>query len=281
MADLLPPDCTALLRRIAEGGRLVVVTGAGVSAESGIPTFRGPEGYWRVGAREYQPMELATAAAFRRMPWDVWSWYLYRRGVCRRAQPNAAHRALVALDQRLQDRFLLVTQNVDGLHMRAGSPERRVHHIHGSLERMRCSDGCGAVPQPLPDSIPTAWDRGRRITQDEQASLTCPACGALLRPHVLWFDECYDEDNFRWDSSLRAAADADLLAFVGTSGATNLPLHMAAVAAGAGTPLLVLDPEANPFSRQVAASGRGWHLRGTATVLVPALAEAIVGFGCG
>ncbi|HVV49677.1 MAG TPA: Sir2 family NAD-dependent protein deacetylase, partial [Polyangia bacterium] len=103
------------------GGPIVFLTGAGISAESGIPTFRGAEGYWRVGSRNYQPTEMAAAAAFARMPEEVWRWYLYRRGVCRAAAPNDAHRALVALERRLGARFLLVTQNVDGLHLRAGS----------------------------------------------------------------------------------------------------------------------------------------------------------------
>src|SRR6185503_4423173 len=105
---------------LARSGAVVALTGAGVSAESGIPTFRGKEGYWTIGAREYHPQELATHAAFEEMPWSVWAWYLYRRGVCMRAQPNAAHAALVRLATRLPDRFALVTQNVDGLHRRAG-----------------------------------------------------------------------------------------------------------------------------------------------------------------
>src|SRR5438552_13760341 len=99
---------------LTKPGRVVVLTGAGVSAESGIPTFRGKDGYWTVGAREYHPQELATHAAFERMPWEVWAWYLYRRGVCRGARPNAAHDALVRLDAHLGARFALVTQNVDG-----------------------------------------------------------------------------------------------------------------------------------------------------------------------
>src|SRR5688500_3238942 len=92
-------------------GRVVVLTGAGISAESGIPTFRGKEGYWTVGSREYHPQELATHEAYAQMPLEVWAWYLYRRGVCRAAGPNAAHTSLVALERALGDRFALVTQN--------------------------------------------------------------------------------------------------------------------------------------------------------------------------
>src|SRR3954464_8111708 len=101
--------CRAALDR---PGPVIALTGAGVSAESGIPTFRGKEGYWTVGSREYPPQELATHAAFEAMPWDVWAWYLYRRAVCRRAEPNPAHVALATLDCDL------ITQNVDGLHRR-------------------------------------------------------------------------------------------------------------------------------------------------------------------
>src|SRR5262245_34496521 len=115
---------TKLLAPLAAGAdteqKVIVLTGAGVSAESGIPTFRGKEGYWTVGAREYHPQELATHAAFEAMPLEVWAWYLYRRGVCRAAAPNPAHAAIAAIERALGNRFVLVTQNVDGLHLRAG-----------------------------------------------------------------------------------------------------------------------------------------------------------------
>src|SRR5215831_9378621 len=108
-------DVIAACRQaLAREGGVVVLTGAGISAESGIPTFRGKEGYWTVGAREYHPQELATHEAFRAMPWEVWAWYLYRRSVCRRAHPNPGHEALTRIAVALPDRFALVTQNVDG-----------------------------------------------------------------------------------------------------------------------------------------------------------------------
>ncbi|MCA9686135.1 MAG: RNA polymerase subunit sigma, partial [Myxococcales bacterium] len=110
----LERELDTLLAR-TEPKKVVVLTGAGISAESGIPTFRGPEGYWTVGAREYHPQELATLQAFNRMPREVWHWYLYRRGICRAAEPNPAHFALVELERALGDRFTLITQNVDGL----------------------------------------------------------------------------------------------------------------------------------------------------------------------
>src|SRR5258707_520163 len=122
---------TTARESLARRGNVIVLPGAGVSAESGIPTFRGKDGYWTIGTRDYHPQELATHAAFETMPWDVWAWYLYRRGVCRAAQPNAGHAAIVRWDATLGDRFALVTQNVDGLHPRAGSPPARTFAIHG------------------------------------------------------------------------------------------------------------------------------------------------------
>ena len=102
-------------------GNITVLTGAGISAESGIPTFRGRDGYWTIGSKEYHPQEMATFHMFTRRPLDVWAWYLYRKTVCAEAVPNAGHRALVELETLFLDRFCLITQNVDGLHLRAGN----------------------------------------------------------------------------------------------------------------------------------------------------------------
>jgi NAD-dependent deacetylase len=240
-------------------GPVVVLTGAGISAESGIPTFRGPEGYWRVGSRNYHPTEMATAAAFARMPDEVWRWYLHRRQVCRAAAPNAAHHALVALEAVLGERFLLVTQNVDGLHLRAGSSLARTYQIHGNIDFCRCEGGC---PPPL------------RPLEDPVGPLRC-ACGARLRPHVLWFDECYDEPLFRYDSALRAAEQAALLLVVGTSGATTLPARMCETVAARGAPLVVVDPGPTPFAELAQARPRGLFIAGTACALVPALGDEL------
>ena len=166
-------------RQLLETPGLVLwLTGAGISAESGIPTFRGKEGYWRVGSRNYQPEEMATWSAFQEMPDEVWAWYLYRRGVCRGADPNAAHFALADAEQRGGDRFLLVTQNVDGLHLRAGNTLSRTYQIHGNIDFMRCSKECLPAPVPMPEGIDIAWDKGRAITDHERQALACPSCGA-------------------------------------------------------------------------------------------------------
>ena len=174
----------AIRRVIEEGGDLVVLTGAGISAESGIPTFRGPEGYWTVGSREYRPEEMATFAMFSRFPEDVWQWYLYRLGVCRRAEPNAGHRAVKTMEDLLGDRFLLITQNVDGLHLRAGNSLERTYQIHGNIDYMRCAAGCSGDLFPVPDSIePKTKDEP--LTDAERESLKCRLRRSFPSPRAL------------------------------------------------------------------------------------------------
>jgi NAD-dependent deacetylase len=249
-------------------GLCVFLTGAGISAESGVPTFRGPQGYWREGSRNYHPEELATQAAFRRMPETVWRWYLHRSRVCASALPNVAHRAIAAVARELGDRFLLITQNVDGLHARAGCPRERTYEIHGNIAFMRCSVDCQGLVEVPAVSEHASDTELRRM-------LCCPSCGALARPHVLWFDEFYDEPLFRFESALRAAESLAVLVVVGTTGTTNLPLAIGRRAASLGTPLVVIDPEPNPFSELVTSGRAGLVLKGTAGRWVPAVASAL------
>ncbi len=277
----LSPEVRAYLRAAREGsGKLVFLTGAGISAESGIPTFRGEEGYWRVGSKNYHPQELATRAAFMRMPEEVWRWYLYRRTVCRAAAPNPGHLALVQLERAFGDRFVLVTQNVDGLHLRAGNSLPRTLQIHGNIDFMRYPVPEGPHAIPIPDGAdggPAVGSYGRDtpLSQADRALLVGPG-GEPARPHVLWFDEYYDEPRFRADSALRAASQADVLVVVGTAGATNLPMQIAALAARAEVPLIDvnLDPD-NPFARHATADGPGASIVGSATEVLPALAAAL------
>jgi NAD-dependent deacetylase len=267
-----------LLGEALEGqGPVVFLTGAGISAESGVPTFRGEEGYWRVGSRNYQPMEMATGGAFEAMPDEVWRWYLYRRGICQAAEPNAAHRALVEAERALGDRFLLVTQNVDGLHLRAGQSRERTYQIHGNIDFCRCAGECaaGGDPAPLPAGIDTAWDRERPLGDRERRLLRC-ACGARLRPHVLWFDESYDERRFRFQSTLAAIERAALLVVIGTSGATSLPARMCERAAAREIPFVVLDPQQTVFATLARSSPRGRFVPGPASTLVPALVARLI-----
>ncbi|MEO8036128.1 MAG: NAD-dependent deacylase [Acidobacteriota bacterium] len=182
-------SAVAAIRGIAPR-RVAVLTGAGVSAESGIPTFRDAGGLWR----HYRPEDLATPEAFDRDPATVWQWYEMRRSLIREARPNAAHEAIASLGADT----LVVTQNVDGLHGRAGS--RNVIELHGNIFRVRCTAERRVLTADLPyDAVPPYC-----------------ACGALLRPDVIWFGEMLAPDDLaRAAEGIRAA---DLLLVVGTSG---------------------------------------------------------------
>jgi len=256
-------------------GKVLALTGAGISAESGIPTFRGKEGYWVVGSRNYMPQDMATHAMFTIEPEEVWRWYLYRFGVVLHAQPNAGHRALVELEHSLGDRFTLVTQNIDGLHRRAGSSEERTYCIHGDAAWVRCNYDCGAGRLALPDL--GVRDATSTLSEADRKKLSCPKCGNWLRPHVLWFDEYYDEENYRFESTMRAAREADLLLVVGTSGATNLPMQVGQVCFSRGATIVDVNPEENPFSELAERSPRGFAARGTATERLPEIVAALTG----
>ncbi len=262
-------------RRIEGDGPIVLLTGAGISAESGIPTFRGAEGYWRVGSRNYQPTEMATAVAFARMPEEVWRWYLFRRGVCRAAAPNAAHLALVRLEQRARRA------------VPAGHPERRwpapargqarPHAPTRSTATSTSVDAFADVRLPSDRCRPTLavdWKKDRTLTDAERAALRCD-CGDWLRPHVLWFDESYDEPRYRYVSALRAAEAAAALVVVGTSGATTLPARMCEMVAARGVPFIVVDPEPTVFSALAGQTARGQFLRGSASAILPSLIEEL------
>lgn len=270
----MEPRLAAILSDVRDRrGRVVALTGAGVSAESGIPTFRGEEGFWVVGSRNYVPQEMATLAMFEAHPEELWRWYLFRFGAVGRAEPNAGHRALARLEATLADRFTLVTQNIDGLHRRAGSV--RVLAIHGEAEWVRCADGCGAGLLPLPDL--GARDGNPPLSAGDRRALTCSSCGGWLRPHVLWFDECYDEPYYRMESALRAAVEADLLLVVGTSGATNLPMQIGRLAFSRGAAIVDVNPDDNPFAALAARSANGFAVRGTAASLLPEIVEELAG----
>jgi NAD-dependent deacetylase len=233
-----------LRERLARAGRTTVLTGAGVSAASGVPTFRGPEGLWR----EYRPEDLATPRAFERDPVLVWEWYAWRRGRIAACQPNPAHRTLASLSQRVP-RFALITQNVDGLHERAGT--RNVVRFHGSIWEVSCWSACGAPAWrddrvPLPDLPPR-----------------CPFCGGLARPAVVWFGEPIDPAVL--DRCERAVA-CDVFLVVGTSSVVYPAAGLTAAAAAHGAFTVEINPEATNVSGRVDLS-----LRGRAEELLPLL----------
>lgn len=259
-------------------GTLVVLTGAGVSAESGIPTFRGKDGYWTVGAREYHPQELATHAAFARMPWEVWAWYLYRRTVCRRAEPNAGHLALARLAAALPDRVALVTQNVDGLHRRAaqlaGGTGDEVLAIHGDIQQMRCARDCVPDRWQIPDAVPDLG-KGEPVPEAARSLLVCGACGGMARPHVLWFDESYDEERYHLDTVRALAAEAALVVVAGTSAQTNLPWQVVTLGQRSGATIVDINLEDNPFGE--IAQKSGGVVRGPAAAALTAIVDRLVG----
>lgn len=242
MAD----DVDLLTERLeaARGRLLLVVTGAGVSLASGIPTFRGqdPGAVWANDV-----MEMGTRRFFRRDPVTSWRWYGSRFAKAAGARPNAAHRALAALERWQLDRgsFLLVTQNIDGLHRAAGS--QALVEVHGRADRVRCPE-FDACPHASPGgSLPRSDFDARlaRLMADPRPEHLprCPGCGSNLRPHILWFDEFYTEHvDFQWERVTDAVERAGLVLFLGTSlsvGVTELALRGADARA---VPALLVDP---------------------------------------
>jgi NAD-dependent deacetylase len=252
--------------------RVSVLTGAGISAESGIPTFRGPEGYWTIGSTVYTPQEVATYAMFTRHPEEVWSWYLYRFTVCLDAAPNAGHLALVELERKLGDRFTLITQNIDNLHLRAGNSRERTFQIHGNINHVRCANECSKDVPLLAEPL-RRRRANRELSEAEWALLRCTRCRGWLRPHVLWFDEFYDEEHFRFESSVRAASDTDLLIIVGTSGSTTLPNHVASIVHQRGGTILDINIEESAFTPLARSSNHGAFIKLPAARALPALAR--------
>jgi NAD-dependent deacetylase len=254
---------------------ITVLTGAGISAESGIPTFRGPEGYWTVGSEVYHPQEMATFATFTRMPDELWAWYLYRMGVCAAADPNDGHLALVRMEEHLGDRFTLITQNIDGLHLRAGSSLDRTCQIHGNIFFMRCSADCTTDVYPVPPEV-RPKKAGEPLTDTDRKMLRCPLCGARSRPHVLLFDECYNDHHYHFSRSLHAARDSALLVVVATAGATNLPNLVAREVFRQGGAIIDINIEPNPFSRLAEQSRQGWFIRQPSSTALPELLDAML-----
>ncbi|MCP4748780.1 MAG: RNA polymerase subunit sigma [Desulfobacteraceae bacterium] len=256
------------LRKAAARGHITVLTGAGISAESGIPTFRGPEGYWTIGSSQYQPQEMATWKMFSRHPEQVWKWYLYRMDTCRKADPNPGHSALVQMQNLLKGRYILITQNVDGLHLRAGSDPETTYQIHGNIFFTRCVAECRRKIYPLAKEL-TGKKMDDALSEEETAALRCPDCGGWARPHVLWFDETYNEHYFRFHSAMAAAVKTDLLIVAGTAGATNLPNQVAREVASHGGVIVNIDIEPNVFSKLAMATGRGFFIQQPSASVLP------------
>lgn len=229
---MTPGDPVAeLASRMKSGPRITVLTGAGVSAASGVPTFRGPQGLWR----NYAPEQLATPEAFRRDPKLVWEWYNWRRELIAKCVPNVAHTVLAAWSRRYPD-FTLITQNVDGLHEKAGTIN--VVRFHGSIWEVLCWRGCPSSPERW-------WDESVPLPNIPPS---CPYCHGLLRPGVVWFGESIDSSVL--DRSYEAVR-CDLLLTVGTSAVVHPAASLVAEASRFGAFTVEINPEATPSSGAV------------------------------
>ncbi|GMU54059.1 MAG: NAD-dependent protein deacylase [Candidatus Xenobia bacterium] len=229
-------DLAEARRTLHRARRIVVLTGAGVSAESGVPTFRGEEGLWK----SYRPEELASADAFEANPELVWEWYLWRQSVVAGCEPNPAHRALVELERRSSS-FTLITQNIDGLHQKAGS--LNVEELHGNLWRARCTR------------------EGK--PRDFSGQLKCE-CGAWLRPHIVWFGEALDSTMVAL--CFHAAERSEVFLVVGTSGLVAPANRLPRTAAGYGATVIEINTEPTPLSHAA-----DFFLAGPAGELLPKL----------
>ncbi|MBK9306191.1 MAG: NAD-dependent deacylase [Nitrospira sp.] len=237
-------ELSRLKERLASSKDIVVLTGAGISADSGVPTFRGKNGLWRTHRAE----DLATPEAFERDPRLVWEWYNWRRELIATKQPNPAHHAVVELEQRYQN-FWLVTQNVDGLHRDAGS--RKLSEIHGNIWMVRCT-----VCRHVVDNrdIPI------------QILPTCHDCHGLLRPHIVWFGESLADDDLR--RSYAALRSCSLCLIIGTSGLVYPAAGFASVAKESGAFVAEINLDPTPQSALVDVS-----LQGRAKDVVPLLLD--------
>ncbi len=238
---------TELIRRLATAKSVAVLTGAGISAESGVPTFRAAQtGLWA----KFRPEDLATPRAFRRNPKLVWEWYAWRRELVAKAQPNSGHLALTELEKRFTA-FHLITQNVDGLHQRAGS--RNVIELHGNITRTKC------------------YDEGTLVTEwkdDGEVPSRCPRCGGMLRPDVVWFEEPMPEAEL--EAAVRASATCDVFLSIGTSAlvypAADLPFQPRRH----GATIVVVNPQPTPLTDEAQ-----FVLAGPAGEVLPELVKAM------
>lgn len=211
------------LEVLKNAASVVVLTGAGVSAESGVPTFRGKDGLWK----NHRAEELATPSAFAKDPKLVWEWYSWRREIIRDLEPNPAHDTISELENRFEQ-FSLITQNVDGLHNKAGS--RKIVELHGNIWKVRCTK------------------EGKTSWNDEKFSSLPPLCecGAMLRPDIVWFGEALPGDSI--SKAIEQSKSADLFFVVGTSGVVEPAASLPLVAKECGAYLVEINMEKTPLS---------------------------------
>lgn len=235
-----------LKAELARAERVAVLTGAGISAESGVPTFRGADGLWK----NHRATDLATPQAFASDPELVWEFYNWRRELVGKVSFNAAHKALVAMEDRVPD-FTLITQNVDGLHLLAGS--RNLLEIHGNLWKVRCT-------------------RCNRVRMDRRSNLgtlpKCTECNGLLRPHVVWFGESLDSDIL--ERAVSAVRSCQVMLVIGTSAVVQPAASLSLEAKAAGARVAEINLETTGYSASM-----DYVLQGKAGEIVPRLVETV------
>ncbi|MCP4139396.1 MAG: NAD-dependent deacylase [Chloroflexi bacterium] len=261
----IPEELIAFLKKTE---RIAVLTGAGISAESGLKTFRdAQDGHWA----KYRPEDLATPEAFARDPKLVWDWYAMRRNKAAEASPNPAHFALVEMEQHL-DEFTLITQNVDGYHIQAGS--KNVLELHGNIQRVKCFDGCGVPPSSSPrftggeQSLPRK--RGRLGGGGGEDVPRCPKCNAYLRPDVVWFGESLSLDVI--NAAHKATLECQAFFSIGTSALVQPAASLAYTARQRGAIVVEINLDPTPLTSQI-----DFALHGKAGEILPDLVEKVWG----
>ena len=241
-----PADFLSLLHRTS---KLVAITGAGVSQESGLRTFRDAQtGLWA----QYKPEDLASPEAFQRDPKLIWDWYAWRREAVKGVRPNAGHYALVDIEARLPE-FTLITQNVDGLHRMAGSSN--VLELHGNIQRVRCAE-CYTFTENWGD--------------DTESVPQCSVCGGLLRPDVVWFGEALPRDQL--EAAVEAARTCEVLFSIGTSGIVQPAASLAHAARNRGAVVVEINAEPTPLTHKA-----NYAFHGRSGELLPELVRAVWG----
>ena len=242
---------------------ITFLTGAGISAASGIPTYRGWDGFWTIGSANYTPQEIATYKMFIHSATEVWKWFLYKKSLMYDKEPNASHLLLKQIEDALPYNFALISQNIDGLHRKAGSSTERMHQIHGDFDYVRCSNtSCNKVV-PFPENIHLKNRDKNTFTSEEEQLLSCHECGNLMRPHVLFFDEYYNEQHYHVDTVLKISKKTGLLFIIGTSGATTLPQVIAEKVLSKNGYIFEVNLHDSYFSKMLENKKHGFSIRKT------------------
>lgn len=239
--------------------KITFLTGAGISSASGIPTYRGTDGIWIKGTKHYKPESFGTFKHFSNNADEVWQYTFFRKKMFAEAKPNEAHYKLVAIEQELEERVNIITQNIDNLHQRANS--KNIYEIHGNLREMRCASDCTKTVYKIPESI-SVKTIDEDLTYDEKQLLFCPECGDHTRPNILWFDEYYNERNFKLDTTLKLAKNSSLLMILGSSGATNLPNRLVEQTLKYGGHVIDVNLEDNSFTENFESKKQFHSYRG-------------------